>query len=509
MVEFQTATVRTGCGNLLRSRFGAAASGGRKRDALNGAGMNQLARVFRRVGVFLAALVLGVPSAAPDASARHPSVLLVTVDTLRADHLGAYGHPENPSRHFDALAKRGVLYERAIAASARTAPSHASIMTSRYVREHSIRHGNGQTRLGDELTLARVLAAHGYRTAAFVSNAVLARRTGLDAGFEVYDDELADYEVNRGIFERIARSTTDRAVEWLYATDTPFFLWVHYNDPHGPYTPPESFLEGLTGPVPPTAPDAEDAPLPALDVQRGWKGVPAYQVLPGLARPSQYRAHYTGEVRYADHALGRLVRSAEEAAGEAGLVIVVTADHGESLGEEGFYFSHGYATTPDLVHVPFLVAAPGLAPGRSSDVVHHVDVMPTILELVGLKTGFVPSGLALGPYWRKDQQLPDRVVFADVGAEVSAYRADRFERFRLHEDIGDTKAGTRKTYRWSSDAVWKEVSPDRIVQQSVNGYLAKKGPLLYATEPSLGLQERLRALGYVEPDGGTPTQDTR
>ncbi len=91
---------------------------------------SQLARIFRRIGVFLAAVALGVPSAA-DESSRRPSVLLVTFDTLRADHLGAYGHPENPSRHFDALAKRGVLYERAIAASARTAPSHASIMTPR------------------------------------------------------------------------------------------------------------------------------------------------------------------------------------------------------------------------------------------------------------------------------------------------------------------------------------------------------------------------------------------
>src|SRR5258706_10797351 len=122
------------------------------------------------------------------AAAQRPSVLLITIDPLRADHRGAFGCPEPVSPSIDALAARGVVFERAIAASSRTAPSHASILTSRWVRDHSIAYFNGYSRLGNEPTIAAVLHASGYATAAFVSNAVLNHRMGFTRGFDVYDD---------------------------------------------------------------------------------------------------------------------------------------------------------------------------------------------------------------------------------------------------------------------------------------------------------------------------------
>jgi arylsulfatase len=455
-------------------------------------------------GVAAALTLLAVGCGSHDAGevAVRPSILLVTYDTLRADHLGAYGYPEPVSPHFDALAERGVLYERAVAASSRTAPSHATIMTSRYVRDHSIGHRNGSTRLGDEETLARVLSQEGYATAAFVSNMMLNRRVGLDAGFEIFDDQLPDREYTRAVYERLARGTTDRAVGWLLGVKPPFFLWVHYNDPHGPYTPPRSF-QRFTGVAPPGVPPGAE-PLPVLDQQRGWQGIPDYQALGSFRLPRQYRGLYAGEIRYVDENVGPLLEGAESAAGRGGLVALLTSDHGESLGETGFFFSHGHATTPDLCHVPLLLLAPDLEAGRASELVHHVDVMPTLLDLVGIAPPEESAGLALGRYWRTGEALPDRVVFADVGAEVSAYRADRFERRRLEGDLGDTAEGSRTAHRWPLDGAWTDAGDDPVIQEAIEAYLARETPLHWAPDFDASEEEGLRALGYLEPTDSAP-----
>jgi len=382
-------------------------------------------------------------------------------------------------------------------------------MTSRYVRDHSIGNRNGSTRLEGEQTLARILSAAGYDTAAFVSNTMLQPRIGLDGGFDVFDDELPDREYTRPVFERRAFRTTDRAIGWLHRAKAPYFLWVQYNDPHGPYTPPRHYRR-FSGVAHGSAPPREDA-LPALDQQRGWRGIPAYQVLGELRLPRQYRALYAAEIRYVDEALGSLLRSAEKASGQDGLVVLVTADHGESLGEEGFYFSHGHATTPDLVHVPLLLVAPDLPPGRLRELVHHVDVMPTLLELAGIEPPAQSSGIPLGHHWRSGTAFPDRVVFvfADVGAEVSAYRADRFQRIRLDGDLGETREGIRKTYRWDASDSWTETPNDGVTRSRMDDYLARAFRLSQAAQPGGEDEERLRALGYLEPAGNEPAADTR
>jgi arylsulfatase len=448
-------------------------------------------------------LLLGCGGPQPAASA--PSVLLITVDTLRADHLGAYGFAPDTSPHLDALAAQSALFERAIAASSRTAPAHASIMTSRWVREHSIGHGNGSTRLADEeITLAAAFKDAGYETAAFVGNVMLVRRVGLDSGFDHYDDELPESETNRqDVFERRAEQTTERALAWLSALrGRPFFLWVHYNDPHGPYTPPppwdEHFQLG-------DAPDEE--PLPVLYVQRGWFGIPAYQALPGLRRVGQYRSRYAGEIRYFDEWLGRLLEAAERGAEPRDLVVLLTADHGESFGEEDFYFSHGYATTPDLSRVPFLLRAPGLAPERRGEVVHHVDVLPTLLDLAGLPVPADVRGIALAPVLRGAATLPERTVFCDVGDEVGAYRDDLFLRARLGPSLGDTRTGTWKSYRWSADGSLATADAAGALRPHIEEYARNQIPMNSAAQPSDEEAERLRALGYLAPDPGSPSDD--
>jgi arylsulfatase len=424
-----------------------------------------------------------------------PNVLLVTVDTLRPDRLGAYGYAGQSSPNFDSLAARSVIFERALAGSSRTAPSHATLFTSRWVKDHSIGYRNGSTRLGDEATLASLLAGAGYETAAFVGNSMLQRRVGLDRGFEHFDDELPDSEANRtDVFERIAERTTPRATEWLaHRSDRPFFLWVQYNDPHGPYTPPEGYSEAFT---------AEDRPmeadLPALELQRGIGGIPAYQVIGTERRPGQYRARYVGEIHYLDTWLGRLLEAAEAADDGRGLIVVITADHGESLGEDGIYFSHGYATTPNLVHVPLLLHAPGFSQRRVADLVHHVDVLPTLLDLLDQPRPEGLAGLSLVPLLQSGAALPERTVFADVGAEVSAYRGDRFLRTRLAGELGGMRAGSRRALVWNDDGTTSPAEVTEELAESMAEYASMRAPMRKAAELDDDGRARLRALGYLE-----------
>jgi arylsulfatase A-like enzyme len=428
------------------------------------------------------------------AQGERPDVLLVVVDTLRADRLGSYGFAAAASPQLDAFAAGGVLFERALAASTLTAPSHASLMTSRFAAEHAIGTRNGTTRLDGERTLAAEFSAAGYETAAFVSNFVIRRGTGLDAGFDLYDDELPDVEANRPIYrERKAAETTERALAWLAGrSERPVFLFVHFQDPHGPYAAPPPFDARF----PELLVEAEPA-LEVLPGQKGKGGIPAYQARPGETRPSAYKRRYAQEVAYFDAELGRLL-AALRGRGRP-LVAAITADHGESLGEAGYWFQHGHASTPELSRIPLMLRAPGLAPGRRSELVHHVDLMPTLLELAGLPVPEDARGIALGPYLRGGEPLPERTLFCDVGDEVSAYQGDRFYR-RRHASGPQGTPSLAGTFRWSPGVPWERVSDDPELRRAVLRYEAERRP----TRPqegsySAGEIERLRALGYLEP----------
>lgn len=427
---------------------------------------------------------------APDA----PNVLLVTVDTLRADFVGAYAGDTQITPNLDALAVRSVTFERAVAASARTVPSHASILTSLWVREHSVGWENGWTRLGDERRLATAFAGAGYDTAAFVSNAVLLRRVGLDRGFDLYDDELPDAERNRpSFFERHAEGTTRRALAWLARERSqPWFLWVHYQDPHGPYTPPAAYGQLQVPAL------GSDAPLPALGTVRGEGGIPKYQIIGDERRPSQYLSRYAGEVRYFDHWLGKLLERAEK--GSRDTVVLLTADHGESFGEEGHWFTHGYRTTPDQAHVPFLIHARGLTPERREELVHHVDVLPTLLELAGIPVPEDVRGIAIGSFLRSGSPFPQRIVFTDVGYEITAYRRDSFLRALSLEDDEPYRNFRGQAFRWEGDTSWSPREGDPVMRHRLERYASIEPDVEVADDPDEQTIERLRALGYHDPD---------
>ncbi len=452
--------------------------------------------------VLLAAASLGVLPVAcrPDAGPR-PDVLLVTVDTLRADRLGSYGYAWETSPHIDALARQGVLFERAISAASRTVPAHASIMTSRYTREHSVGHQNGKSTLRDATTLAEYFRRAGYATAGFIGNILLTHGTGLGAGFDLFDDDIETPELNRPyVVERLAPDTTRRAIHWLETPrDRPLFLWVHYQDPHGPYTPPPE--DAARFEIPP-APGEKPLPHGKGNQIRG--GIPAYQLLPGLDLPSQYQGRYAGEIFFADHSIGELLAAFDRVSAERGGVVLLTADHGESFGENGHYFGHSYTSTPDVAHVPLILRAPGLAPGRRSEVVSHVDILPTLLDLAGLPVPEDARGVALGPVVRGEAAVPAREVYCDIGSQLSAYDDDGFVQvYGLQGAWAGGLAPGRRPWRrfaWKPGHDWSLVDPGHgPVPPPILDYAKHAVPMVDLPPPDPELVERLRALGYAEP----------
>ncbi|MEO8198757.1 MAG: sulfatase, partial [Thermoanaerobaculia bacterium] len=311
-------------------------------------------RVRAAGGPWLVALALFAAGCGGDeerheaARQESPSVLLVTLDTTRADHLGAYGSANGATPHLDALAARGIVFERAYAIVPMTLPAHTAMFTGRLPAATGVRW-NGDQRLADspaELpTLAERFRAEGYATAAFVSAAVLDHAFGLDRGFEHYDDAVgagAAAPTNRWKAERPARQTVEHALDWLAAqpADRPVFLWVHLFEPHDPYLPPAPFAARFA-----------DEP-------------------------------YSGEIAAADHALGSLFASSRFRP-EARAIVSVIGDHGESLGEHG-EATHGILLNEAVLHVPWILAAPDLAPRRIAVAVSQVDLAPTLLARAGL-----------------------------------------------------------------------------------------------------------------------------
>jgi arylsulfatase A-like enzyme/tetratricopeptide (TPR) repeat protein len=305
-----------------------------------------------------AVLAIAIPAALaytrlPAPVRRDPglNVLLVTIDTLRADALGCYGHPRVETPWIDRLAREGVRFERAHAQNVVTLPSHANILSGRYPLAHGVRDNSGFHFPADVDTLATILKREGYHTGAFVSAFPLDSRFGLDRGFDVYDDRLGDPESRTAFImqERSGATTVAAAREWRAAQGgAKTFTWVHLYEPHFPYAPPEPFASRF----------AQDL--------------------------------YHGEVSAVD-AIARLLLEPLLQAGTSGRTLVVlTADHGEGLGEHG-EMTHGIFAYETTLHVPLILFQPGLLPPRVvPDLVRHVDLLPTVLDALGLPA---PSGL--------------------------------------------------------------------------------------------------------------------
>jgi choline-sulfatase len=408
-----------------------------------------------------------------DGGDARPNVLLITIDTLRADRVGAYGDEKARTPVLDRLAGEGTRFANAFAAAPITLPSHASILTGAYPPRHGVRH-NGIFHLdADVETLAERLRAAGYATGAVVGSYVLDRRFGLDRGFSSYDDEMGSERADSaGFLERSAEQVTSRATEWLARSGSPFFLWVHYYDPHHDYRPPAPFDEDF----------GDDL--------------------------------YAGEVAYVDASLGQLVDALRAGGRLDDTIVAVTSDHGESLGEHGEE-THSLTLYDATLAVPLIFRGPGVPVGRAVEsVVRGVDVAPTILALLGMAPFADADGLDLAPTWQTHPSGPPRTAYAETLATRFDFgwsplfairssshlyvRAPRPELYDLRSDPSQRSnllAAHRVGAHEDVAALDAEI---RAVLE--NG--RKATPVAVDVE----VRARLRALGYALADG--PVEET-
>lgn len=403
------------------------------------------------------------PAPAPIAPAARSNVLLITLDTTRADHIGSYGYAAAATPNLDRLAAAGVRFEQALASAPLTLPSHASLMTGRQPYTHGVRN-NGYFTLADDIpTIAASFAAVGYDTAAFVSSFVLDTQFGLARGFAHYDASLdappADVPFSLES-ERRGDRTVAAATGWLRARPAgkPFFLWVHLYDPHDPYSPPSPFRERFA------------------------------------ARP------YDGEIAFVDMLIGTLL---QETGYPGSPTLVVTAgDHGESLGEHG-ESTHGLFVYESALRVPLVIAGAGIAPAVVKAPVRLIDLAPTLADLAALPAIAGVEGRSLRPLMSgraEGDEPPD--VYAETyfpqffmgWAPLRSLRAGRWKYIDAPEpELYDlsTDAAERTNVIASKPAA--AMSLARVLRSTAAAGAGRMAPTPLTDEA----RERLASLGYV------------
>lgn len=407
--------------------------------------------------------------------ARTPNVLLISIDTLRADHLGSYGYKQAQSPTLDALAARGTRFVNATTVTPLTLPAHASLLTGTFPASHGVRDNGGFYLSDDRLTLAEILHVRGYRTGGFVGAFVLDSRWGINQGFDHYFDKF-DISKATGVgmdtIQRPGHEVVDKALEWL-AQDrkTPFFAWVHLYDPHAPYEAPPPYRSMF----PPTLVGSYDAEIAATDAQV---------------------ARLLDELR------------AEERLDDT--LVVIVGDHGESLGEHQEQ-SHGFFIYEATVRIPLILAGPGIAARSVEDQVRIVDVPPTVLQVLGVPIPQVVQGVSLLPVL--GGQRVDRLAFAETWypryhygwSELMAVRDGPYK-FVLapHRELYDLRVDPGETKNLAEEMPERAAAAERALKnllERTTSAAAAKGP--ERVDPDV--EERLRALGYV---GGTVSTRT-
>ncbi len=407
------------------------------------------------VGALAAWWFLARPQPAP------PSIVLLTIDTLRADRVGAYGAGSGRTPTLDALAAEGVVVEDAWASVPLTLPSHATILSGLEPPHHGV-HDNGTYVFPPEPpTLATLLAARGYATGAFVGAYVLDRRFGLARGFAHYDDAIERRAGGGSVLEseRRAEVVASAAESWIRAQPGPFLAWVHLYDPHAPYDPPSPYRERFAG------------------------------------RP------YEGEIAYADASLARVLAAARERAGDR-LIVLVTADHGEGLGDHGER-THGFFIYGATLRVPLILSGAGVPRGeRRAGPARSVDILPTLLARVGVAAppGLPGADLLQGPRPREayaETLYPQTLGWAPLRAfrsgSLRLIEAPRPELFDLSDDPGETR-----------NRIAERPQDAERLRASLAALRASERQASAAATDSESA-ERLRALGYVT--GAMPTHD--
>jgi len=311
---------------------------------------------LRAILLFVLSLAAVLPGLGAGAAAgKDMNVLLITIDTLRYDRMGILSDKYVKTPNLDALARRSAVFTHAYAQTPLTRPSHTNIMTGTTPLYHGVSDNPGFKLESRYLTLAEALKSDNYKTGAFIGAFVLDSRFGLDQGFVVYDDDTGGANLDEfDVVERTADQVVAPAMDWIAAQNGKWFCWVHVFDPHDPYTPPEPF------------------------------------------RTEYLKDPYSGEVAFVDAQLGRLFDSLEKSGALAKTIVIVTADHGEAFGEKD-ELRHGFFAYNNTIHIPLILYVPGGAPEMVKENAAHIDIFPTVCNLVGLPVEAFIQGESLMP----------------------------------------------------------------------------------------------------------------
>jgi len=427
------------------------------------------------VVVLITAFLLGIAQprrhALGPASMRGANVLLITIDTLRTDRVGAWGSARGLTPTLDAFAREGVIFADARAQVPLTLPSHASILTGRYPTKTGV-HDNGTFRLPDaQTTVATALKAAGYRTGAFVGAFVLDARFGLNRGFDVYDDRMRGSSADLEVVQRPADEVLGAAAHWIETSGAraPFFAWIHLYDPHEPYAPPEPY------------------------------------------RARYLEEPYDGEVAYTDAALGAFLDRMRRAGALAHTLVVIAADHGESLGEHGER-THGLFAYDATLRVPAMMWAPAsIEPGVFARPARLVDLTPTMLDVLGVPALADTDGRTLRPFINGERTYEEAPSYFEAmnanltrgwapltGIVFGGFKLIDLPISELYDVTSDPDEQHNLYARQRDRARDLESRLDRISRTA-----ASSSPATLDAEA----EARLRSLGYVV--GSAPSRDRK
>jgi len=357
------------------------------------------------------------------------NVLLITIDTLRSDHIGAYGYKKNITPHIDKLAQEGITFNKVIAQAPYTAPSHASILTSTYPFVHNTRNMFFQDSSGKKIegvnypltsghvTLAEILKEEGYHTAAFVSGWTLTKKfSGLNQGFDSYEDTFDGVE-------RGADSTNQLVFKWLRKNyKKKFFLWVHYFDPHFPYVPHESVKEDFT--------------LKKMNFDVDLRKITENPFLRDIIKSQEDIAQqmylYDMEIKFVDEQVGSLLNVIQESRIIDNTLIILAADHGESLIEHNEYFDHGTYLYDVSLKIPLIVKFPHseLMGKVNNLMVQSIDIVPTILDFLKIPLRNEFQGKSLMPVLLNEKTGAVPFAYSESDAVLSERSGERLRAYR-------------------------------------------------------------------------------
>lgn len=404
--------------------------------------------------VALIITVLGLWLAAGPASRPAiTGVVIITLDTTRADRLSPYGFMDVRMPALERLAAEGTVFDQAITVAPLTLPAHTSLFTASLPPAHGVRDNADPPLADDATTLAETLQQRGFRTGAFVGSVVLQADRGLAQGFDVYRDmDTSD----RGARQRRGDVVVDHAIEWLeQVRGSPFLLWTHLYDPHTPYDPPDAFRKAHADP-------------------------------------------YVGELLFTDAQVGRLLDALDRLGLADRTMVVVVADHGEGLGDHGEQ-GHGLLLYDSVLRIPLVIRVPSMAPRRTADIVRIIDVAPTVLDVLRIEDGERRDGISVRP------ALEGREVDVDAYAETlypirtggDPLQALRDGRYKLIDGEQTQLYDLHFDPFERSNIAALKPHVTRVMRARLSELAGSPAPFLGRYDPPAELRERLGALGYI------------